>query len=117
MKSLGKKRDLLFMLLVLQMFLLCSMFFLDSNQATVKNYSMFCISFLLIMLSFYTKPAIGLSVAFFADLLYFGFILFYSKENFSFLKNGIWIAAFPMVAFTSSLFGQTTLELNLINQK
>jgi len=115
MKSPGKKRDLLFMLLILQMFLLCSIFFLGSNQVTAKNYSMFCISFLLIMLSFYTKPAIGLSVAFFADFLYLVFAFFYSQQTFSFLKNGIWIAAFPMVALTSGQLGQTTLELNLIN--
>jgi len=115
MKSLGKKRDLLFMLLVLEMFLLCSIFFFGSNQVTAKNYSMFCISFLIIMFSFYTKPTIGLSVAFFADFLYLVFIFYYSKENFSFLKNGIWIAAFPIIALTSGQLGQTTLEINLIN--
>ncbi|HHY42109.1 MAG TPA: GGDEF domain-containing protein [Thermoanaerobacterales bacterium] len=116
MKKLGKKRDLLFMLLVLQMFILCSMFFLGSKEATVKTYSMFCISFLLIMLSFYVKPAIGLSVAFFADFLYLVFVLFYSKENFTLLENGIWITAFPIIAFTSGQLGQTTLELDLVNQ-
>lgn len=116
MNSLGKKRDLLFMLLVLQMFLLCSLFFFGSKQGTVKDYSMFCVAFLLIMLSFYSKPAIGLSVALFADLIYFGFIFFYSKENFCLINNGIWFAAFPIIALTSSHFGQAILEFNLINQ-
>jgi len=114
MKKLGKKRDLLFMLLVLQMFLLCSMFFLGSNKSTVRNYLMFCISFVLIMISFYVRPAIGLSVAFIADLVYLVFIFAVSKENFSFFENGIWVAAFPMIALTSAQLGQITSEQDLI---
>jgi len=116
MTRLGKKRNLLFMLLVLQMFLLCSVFFLSPDLATAKYYAMFCTSFLLIMLSFYVKSSIGLSMAFLADLLYLAPLFIYSRENFSLLKDGIWLAAFPLIAFTSGQLGQTTLELDLVNQ-
>lgn len=113
MGNFGKKIDLIFMGMILELFIFMSMFFLTSKLIDTRNYLMFCITFFLMVLSFYTKPVIGLALALLADILHGGFILFSKNYNFKSSIDGMWFVVFPIIALTSGKLGKVLQEYNL----
>lgn len=115
MENLNKKINLYFMLLILELFILISIIFFSFKALTLKNYILLSIDFLIVAISFYTKPYMGLVSSFAAIILYGGFLLysfFIDSTHFNFSSQLVWILSFPIIGITSAKLKKNIVQLD-----
>lgn len=125
MENLNKKIQFYFILLILEFFILTSLFILNSDMINPKNYILLCISFLLAVGAFSTKLILGLFASLFLVFAYGSFILykaiFEGYFRFTFASDYFWLLVFPIIAYTSGQLGgllyETSTTIRDLNQK
>lgn len=103
MRSLNKNINLYSTLLILELFILISTIFFTSKLLTLESYIIISINFVIIAISFYTKPQIGKLSGILAIVAYSGLLLymfFAGNLDFSFGRL-IWLLSFPTIGITS----------------
>lgn len=117
MENTNKQVKIYFILLVLELFVLISIFFLNPDMINQKSYILLCISFLLALIAFSTKLVIGLFVSLFLVFAYGSVILykalFEGFFQFTFTSDYFWLLFFPIVAFTSGKLGDYIYESSI----
>lgn len=110
MNNSFRKTKAFFILLILEFFILISLFFLKSDMIGQKNYILLSATFFLALWSFSTDLVMALFGALFLVLAYGSYILyqaiFAGVFNFTFLNDYFWLLIFPIVAYTSSQVGE-----------
>ncbi|AEE92618.1 Diguanylate cyclase [Tepidanaerobacter acetatoxydans Re1] len=110
MNGKSKKIKIYFVLLILEFFVLISMFFLNPDMISHKNYILLSSGFFLALWSFSTNLVMGLFAALFLVFAYGSYILyeaiFGGIFSFTFLKDYFWLMVFPVIAYTSSRLGE-----------
>lgn len=121
MNNSSKKTKAFFMLLILEFFILISLFFLKPDMIGQKNYILLSATFFLALWSFSTDLVMGLFAALLLVLAYGSYILyraiFAGVFNFAFLTDYFWLLVFPIIAYTSGQAGQGISALHRMIQE
>ncbi|NLG86867.1 MAG: diguanylate cyclase [Firmicutes bacterium] len=116
MDNLNKKTKGYFILSIMELFILMSLFFLSPALVTPKNYVLLCLTFFLGILAFSTQLVVGLLASLFLVFIYGSLILykaiFGGNLEFSLAKDYFWLLVFPVVAYTFGRLGVLANEFS-----
>ncbi len=111
MENSNKKIKIYLILLLLEFFILISLFFLNPDMVNQKNYILFCLSFLLAIGALSIKLVTVIFASLFIVFVYGSFILykaiFEGNFNFTFTHDYFWLLVFPIIAYTSGHLGDS----------
>ncbi|QZY53796.1 diguanylate cyclase domain-containing protein [Crassaminicella profunda] len=120
MKGLNQKVDIFFLILITEIFILTTILIIQEG-IDMKTYLMFGITFLIVVISFYTNVVIGLLMSLGAVFIYGSFLLYEAIEGNSgqvyFLEDYLWLMVFPIFSATAGKLGEYINELQKMQNK
>ncbi|QEK12784.1 diguanylate cyclase [Crassaminicella thermophila] len=115
MRNLNRKVDIFFLALIIEIFVLTTIF-VTYEKINMQNYFMFEVSFLLLVISFYTNVVIGLLMSLFAIFIYGNYVLYEYIKGVITNFNYLWLVIFPILSVTAGKLGDYINQLEK-NQK
>ncbi|MBF8982843.1 diguanylate cyclase [Lutibacter sp. B2] len=119
MKKSNEYIDMFFMLLMIIIFTITTYLMINSKDVMMKEYILYSITFLLILITYATSIIIGLLVSSIFVFTYGSYILYqsmvYSKEN-SF-QDYFWIIVLPIVVFVVGKLSANIKEIQDTNKE
>lgn len=111
--------DVFFLLLIIEIFIITTLLIINIDKAVFSDYILFVLTFLIIVISFYSNLITGLISSAFLVFGYGSYMLYQSLfyEKLVFQNSYFWIILFPVSAFISGRLSDSIEEIRNKNLK
>ena len=115
------KVDVFFLLILIELFVLGSLFILNAEFASLKNYILLGAAYMIVIISFYTDMVAGMLASLILDFAYGSYLLYMTIRagvlGYTFAEDYLWIAVFPLLAYTAGKYGYYIGKLRKAQEK
>lgn len=117
MKDINKKIDILFLIFIIEIFVVTSFVILGFKENSIKSYMLFGMVFLVITISFYTNIVIAMILSSAIVFIHGSYIIYNGIRGNTYqlisIENFIWLLIFPIVAITASKLGSSIQKIQI----